>query len=113
MQCSDWTKKNSSTTTLPFRVESGVVLPEGLEGLEMRNSGDLRGAGADGSAGVETIITKKKTRGVSFRICISQARLRQADLPLASISSPASICRQCAAFPPRPRQRRLPRSVRL
>src|SRR6267154_552540 len=70
MQCSDWTKKNSSTTTLPFRVESGVVLPEGSEGLEMRNSGDLRGAGDDGSAGVETVIRNRKTRDVCFRICI-------------------------------------------
>jgi hypothetical protein len=51
MQCSDWKKKNSRTTTLPLKLERRVLLPE--EGSEMLSSGDLRGAGAIGCASGE------------------------------------------------------------
>src|SRR5215469_5307744 len=51
MQCSDWKKKNSRTTTLPLKLEREVLLPE--EGSEMLSSGDLRGTWACGCASAE------------------------------------------------------------
>src|SRR5262249_29871067 len=107
-QCCDLTKRNSRTTTLPLKLERSVVLPEGSE---IVNSGDLRGTGADGSIGVEIVISKRKTRDVNFRICIVLPVFDNSRL--AYISLPASICQQCAAFPLPPQQHPLPGFARL
>jgi hypothetical protein len=63
VQCSDWTKKNSMTTTLPFSAEREVVLPEGSE---MVKSGDLRGNSEGAATSAGTARTIIRIAAVSF-----------------------------------------------
>src|SRR5258707_14661331 len=62
-QCGDRRKKNSSTTTLPLKLESGVVCPEGAV---MTRSGDGRGAAACGVASADAASIRSIATDLDF-----------------------------------------------
>src|ERR1700678_559999 len=65
-QCSDLTNRNSTTTTLPLRLESRKVAPPGST---TEKSGDGRGRGAAGATSANPAIANTTTPAMNF--CIS------------------------------------------
>src|SRR5258708_27523 len=86
-QCADLRKRNSITTTLPLKLESRVVLPEGSL---MANSGDLRSTSAEGEATAPVASTRRTTMDVSLRIdhaCFHLSAMRWISAAAAAAAS--------------------------